>query len=414
MALEPGLERYLRRAPETYPITDLGGSFLSSASIQQDVIEDVLREASYHVEERIAQFRAFLVVLLATFEAQNYFWTGKSLSPPFLLLTLSTSALALIFSFYVLTNQHSRKRLKISTLAILSIGIDTTLMVLPTSLFFSPSSSLEAKQAILNQPAVFAMYLLVIASGLRFRQAARLGIAVNACVIFSFMLIEAIRSHTLEGFNPAATLAIRQHVLLLASSILLAWLISTHTRTTTLRAAQSAQLATVDGLTGVYNRHYLTEQLITLTSHPRHNFHLIMLDIDHFKQVNDRLGHLEGDRVLAEVASRLQRTLRVGDLLARYGGEEFCIVLTRVTNDVAQAIAERLRNEVAQTPIGTQTITLSLGLSAWDHQEPISSLLARADQALYQAKQEGRNRVITFWPPPLVLPTPESPKQVSS
>lgn len=354
-------------------------------------------KASRMVEVRIAQFRAFLALLLAIFGAQNFFWAGTVMTGPFLPLSLISCSLALIFSLFILISHRRQSDYKVTPLAIASIGVDAALVVLPISLFFSETANVQGAPAVLNQPSVFAMYLLVIASGLRFREVARLGIVVNGLVIVSLMVTEAVRSRTPEGFDPVATLAIRQHFLLLASSALLAWLISTHIRTTTLLAAQTAQQATVDGLTGVYNRHHLRQRLETLCQ-DGHSFHLLMSDVDHFKQINDQLGHPAGDRVLVEVARRLQHALRPGDLLARYGGEEFCVVLTRIDDDLALSIGERLRGEIAKTPIEERSVTSSVGVSRWDGTEPVSELLDRADKALYQAKESGRNRVAALWP----------------
>lgn len=366
------------------------------------MIEEVLVTASREVEVRIAQFRAFLALLLAIFSAQNFFWAGFVMTGPFLPLSLVSCSLALMFSLYILISYRRRRDFPVTPLAIASIGIDAALVVLPVSLFFTSGSELQGGPAVLNQPSVFAMYLLVIASGLRFREVARLGIAVNGCVLLGLMVTEAVRSRTPEGIDPVATLAIRQHLLLLASSALLAWLISTHIRSTTLLSARTAEQATVDGLTGVYNRNHLRQRLDALCASERHGFHLIMADVDHFKQINDQLGHLTGDRVLVEVARRLQQALRPGDLLARYGGEEFCVALTRVDDAQALTIAERLRAGIERQPVEGRTVSASLGVSRWDGREPLPSLLERADKALYQAKSEGRNRVRFLWPEPAV------------
>ena len=357
------------------------------------------------MEVRISQFRACLVVFLLIFSAQYLFWTKAKLPSAFVPLTLATGALALAFSVFVVINQRRKVPVKITLLAIISIGIDATLVVLPVSLFFSVSENphlSEHHPAILNQPSVFAMYLLVVASGLRFRETARLGIAVNGLLVLCLMLIEKIRVQTPEGLDPIAALAIRQHFLLLISSALLAWLISTHIRTTTLKAAETALQATVDGLTGVYNRHHLRDQLEVLCTQKETSLHLLMTDVDHFKSINDELGHLMGDRVLVEIARRLQTTLRPGDLLARYGGEEFCVVLSNLDDRLAQSVGERLRQEIHKQPIEGRKVTVSVGLSRWDGAEPLSQLIDRADRALYQAKEAGRNQVIAMWPSPEV------------
>lgn len=374
------------------------------AELHENVIEDVLAEASRLVETRIAYFRALLALLLGIFVFQNTLLAGISLQGPFLPLSLFSCALALGFSLFVLANSRSQRQIPLIPLAIVSIGLDATLMIMPVSLFASEGSWFTDNEVVLNQPSVFAMYLLVIASGLRFREVARLGILVNGCVIFSLMVMEAVRSQVPEGIAPVASLALRQHFLLLGSSVLLAWLISSHIRQTTLMAAQTSLQATVDGLTGVYNRNHLRQRL-ELLCQAGHPFHLLMTDIDHFKSINDELGHPVGDRVLIEVARRLQLALRPGDFLARYGGEEFCVVLTRLKDDSAQTVAERLRCQIEGSKIEGRQVTTSVGISRWDGRESISQLFERADQALYQAKELGRNRVIMLWPDG-ILPSP--------
>lgn len=122
-----------------------------------------------------------------------------------------------------------------------------------------------------------------------------------------------------------------------------------------------------------------------------------MFDLDHFKQVNDRLGHAEGDRVLQRFAGVLQRELRHTDIASRIGGEEFCVVLNAIEQDAARTIAERIRQgfadlELAIADTGLMA-TVSIGLAMSTGDEEFSSLLNRADAALYQAKNGGRNQV---------------------
>ena len=126
-----------------------------------------------------------------------------------------------------------------------------------------------------------------------------------------------------------------------------------------------------------------------------------MLDIDHFKQVNDRHGHPVGDQVITTVAQRLAATLRGTDLLGRYGGEEFAVLLQDTRPDGSAILAERLRAAISGQPIHTDagplTVTISIGVADLNTDSSVAELLGRADQALYQAKQGGRNRV---WPCP--------------
>ena len=125
---------------------------------------------------------------------------------------------------------------------------------------------------------------------------------------------------------------------------------------------------------------------------------VIIADIDHFKKINDSLGHLAGDRVLRQIAQRLQTAVRPYDVVGRYGGEEFLIVLPHCDADFSLALADRLRCCVALEPANVAgevvPVTISLGTAAWDGNASAQELLQIADNALYQAKAEGRNRAV--------------------
>ncbi|WP_179118698.1 diguanylate cyclase [Solemya velum gill symbiont] len=167
----------------------------------------------------------------------------------------------------------------------------------------------------------------------------------------------------------------------------------------------------VDGLTGVHNRYYLdadlTRRLAQALRDSERLFSVVMVDIDHFKAVNDEFGHLIGDTVLREVAQRLQQAARTSDIVTRYGGEEFCVVLPETNQKTAQLAAERLRQGVEGSDYGAtngRPVTASFGVATFrveDHS--ITDLLSRADAALYRAKEDGRNRVCMALEP--TLPT---------
>ena len=128
-----------------------------------------------------------------------------------------------------------------------------------------------------------------------------------------------------------------------------------------------------------------------------------MLDIDHFKRINDEHGHDGGDAALRQVAQRLQALLRQGDTLVRWGGEEFCLCLRGVDAEGARAVAEKLRAGLAAEAVplpdgAARAITASLGVAMLRPDEPLAAAVGRADQALYVAKRHGRNRVETLLP----------------
>ncbi len=151
-----------------------------------------------------------------------------------------------------------------------------------------------------------------------------------------------------------------------------------------------------DGLTGLHNRFYLDDVLPKmLAGHDRDGTPLsvLMVDVDHFKLVNDRHGHLIGDAVLRDVARALDRVSRTGDLTIRYGGEEFLVVTAGAPAPAAAALANRLREAVAETRRDLPAVTVSVGVAEHAPMEPSEHLLERADRALYDAKGAGRDRI---------------------
>ncbi|HET6786443.1 MAG TPA: GGDEF domain-containing protein [Aquabacterium sp.] len=157
-----------------------------------------------------------------------------------------------------------------------------------------------------------------------------------------------------------------------------------------------------DSLTGLLNRRaieYLLSRESQRLQRFGEHFSLLILDIDHFKRINDRLGHAAGDAVLCAVAQTLQAHAREVDRVARFGGEEFCVLLPHTLHEGALQAAERLREAVNLISIPWNdeviAVTISTGVATADNpEETLETLLQRADQALYRAKEEGRNRVV--------------------
>ncbi|WP_375569304.1 PleD family two-component system response regulator [Ahrensia marina] len=167
---------------------------------------------------------------------------------------------------------------------------------------------------------------------------------------------------------------------------------------------QTMEMAIMDGLTGLHNRRYFDTHFKSLTHQAAtrgKTLSLVLTDIDFFKSINDTHGHDVGDEVLREFGDRIRRSVRGADLACRYGGEEFVLILPDSDQDAAAAIAERLRARMDHDPIpvaGGQkqlTITISLGVSTIQGPEDTAeAMLKRADEALYKAKRDGRNRVM--------------------
>jgi len=169
-------------------------------------------------------------------------------------------------------------------------------------------------------------------------------------------------------------------------------------------------ISLTDSLTGVYNRRYIDRRLVEEIARAHRQTYCVScmyIDVDHFKRVNDRVGHQGGDDVLREVAQRIKAELRMSDALGRFGGEEFVVLLIDADLESASMVAQRIRANVAATPIELSggekvSVTVSIGVAMLDDFERdhaiegvAQELLAQADAALYQAKAGGRNQVVT-------------------
>ena len=192
-------------------------------------------------------------------------------------------------------------------------------------------------------------------------------------------------------------------------SIILSWALSDRIRSLReegerLREKERrlTELSITDELTGLYNRRWFSSKIDSEMDHARRlgrPLSLVIVDIDHFKQFNDKYGHAQGDRVLAEMGKTIFDTVRLYDIPCRYGGEEFAIILPGANGNNGFAVAERLRKSFARkkivvpgrSPIGA---TISIGVAQMGNEESADSFFQRADDALYRAKNGGRNKVV--------------------
>jgi diguanylate cyclase (GGDEF)-like protein/PAS domain S-box-containing protein len=162
-------------------------------------------------------------------------------------------------------------------------------------------------------------------------------------------------------------------------------------------------LSYMDDLTGMYNHRFFIQQLTTEINRQKRyptQLSLLMIDIDYFKDYNDTNGHLAGDQILKAISIIIQHAVRQSDFVARYGGEEFSAILINAGKEEAVAIAERIREDVAETHFPNENaqpngdLTVSVGVATYSSTiSTVTDLIREADNALYQAKREGRNRV---------------------
>ncbi|TXR53136.1 GGDEF domain-containing protein [Reinekea thalattae] len=169
-----------------------------------------------------------------------------------------------------------------------------------------------------------------------------------------------------------------------------------------LKYQEAMTTAMIDPLTGLSNRGAmsvaLTREIERARRHSDQSMSIVVVDIDHFKAINDRYGHLVGDSVLRTVAQIIQTTIRGCDACFRWGGEEFLICLSNSTASLAQVVSERIRVAIAKTaflPDKERRITASFGIAHYDGESDWPELVERADDAMYQAKTQGRNQTVT-------------------
>lgn len=173
-----------------------------------------------------------------------------------------------------------------------------------------------------------------------------------------------------------------------------------------LKHIEALASAMIDPLTGLYNRIAmsvsLTREIERARRHEDQSISILVVDIDHFKSINDRYGHLTGDNVIRKVAQIIQSSIRGCDASYRWGGEEFLVCLANSNSSLAQVVAERIRVAISESsllPDKDRIVTASFGIAHYNNESDWPQLVDRADKALYSAKAQGRNRTVTSLPP---------------
>lgn len=247
-------------------------------------------------------------------------------------------------------------------------------------------SKLNNPQAYLTEIYLIIFWIFTV-SGLKFSQA-----------VFSAAIVVVISTFSSSYLGEDEFILHMFWVFSVSSFGLLgAFLLEKSSKKIFLNKEELSRLAVTDKLTGLYNRRRFEEVLENELSRSRrfnHPFSLMIIDIDHFKEVNDSFGHDVGDRVLIEISKLIKENIRSTDVLVRWGGEEFVIICLETNLSSIKSIADNIRKKIESytfKDIGNKTV--SIGLTVYENDDTQASILKRADNALYKAKNDGRNRV---------------------
>jgi diguanylate cyclase (GGDEF)-like protein len=354
------------------------------------IVDRLLDETARSVETRIAYFRCVFTIVLILLNLAD----GTSGPPMFIRSVIIGVAMAALLVSLVVVKEARKEKTDIRKLANSTIRVDAILLLTPAvGYWLCPVDS-----SYLTLPGIPILYMAMVSSGLRLFRST----LAHSIVVYSIVALGWVGVDFLVGTTPEP-IEMFYFLFNFGSSAFLAAVVCSQTRRLTLSGATNALSANVDGLTGVKNRRFLRgylDEAVSAASTGDQPLSVVMADIDHFKQINDTLGHGVGDTVLKAVAEAMSRTLREGDLVARYGGEEFSLVLRGAEESVAAEVAERVRQAVANTEVAVDgddvSVTVSLGVAQYKPADGTAhGLLKRADEALYEAKNAGRNCVRT-------------------
>lgn len=295
--------------------------------------------------------------------------------------------------------------------AVFLLGLNRSLrdpsMVLPIMVWSTLSLLLTAYYIDQVRLCVMVMFFAILQPGVfRLELRAFIGLAVMCVVLYALIIWRVGMMHpealdvTAEFIQWMVFAVITGGVVMVAAEIsTIRARISARNRDLSKFVAEMETMATTDGLTGVLNRRHVMERLIKIREMAKRNafsFVVVYVDLDFFKQVNDNYGHHVGDDVLKGFSKLMQDTVTEGDLVARLGGEEFLLVLVNADMHAAMPVIESLREATTSLRFDSAPelrISVSMGAAEFSAGESLDHLLARADDALYTAKESGRNRV---------------------
>jgi diguanylate cyclase len=371
-------------------------SRLTEPTLQQRIADALL---TTDATQRMRLAQAGLASLLMAFSIGILAYASRIAGTSTLLVTIwsSISMGGLVASYLAIRCGWSRR-------------LSDPSLTLPQMLFAITSGAVGYAMAGPLRGAAFPVLLVILMFGM-FQL--RPGTVVRVCLFATALFGAAMWLMSLRDplvYPPAVELG---HFLMLAATLPTVALLSerlTHLRERSSRQrhelaqalARIQDLATRDELTGLINRRHmleLLEQERQRCARSGHTFCVALLDIDHFKSINDRFGHAAGDAVLRQFAREAMTVVRLSDVLARWGGEEFVLLLADTPLQLARGGVERVRLRIEALAMlpedAALRVTLSAGLTEHVAGEPVSEAIARADRGLYDAKANGRNRTVT-------------------
>ncbi len=377
--------------------------------------EAEISTAGFGGELLVASVRLAIVVVLLYFPLRELLQRRGEFDP-LALLTTATLGLGLALVLYSATS----RRVGRAWIGFVSSVLDVSLVSAILAIFLVLGRPLEAT----NNLVIFPIYFLAIAAT-SLRYDARMSILAGSLALVEYLGLnlyaawhwnlaaEAAANHAFGDFSWLSQ--IWRLVQIVGATLIAATIV--------VRARELRLLSTRDRFTGLLNRAVFNEQLEREVAFGRREdarFAIAMLDIDHFKKFNDTYGHAGGDEALRTVADTLRDTCRSTDVVARYGGEEFALILPGVMSGRATDLLERFRRIIAVKPIRLAgraqpaSVTVSIGVAIWpDDGDTPAAILRCADQRLYQAKEQGRDRVVGPTPHHHPRPTGETRQPTS-
>lgn len=342
-------------------------------------------------------------------------WIGLAVIPRLsehggsaLLPQLAVPVLAAIALVLIVLSVWIAPETEISSFALITaIGAGLIAELLAGRFLLASGSKYSVQAALLGAALLVVVAAELTGRSVRVRQrgASGIGVARMAVVLLAFAVSLAYAGIAFQRGEQLAGFAVASAVSILLVLRLMVHTLDRHHHSTRLEEAlrEQEQLAVMDSLTGLYNRRFLDAELkleLDRSARSQVPVGVLLCDVDHFKQINDKHGHLVGDIVLREVARRLLNAVRNGDLVARYGGEEFVVLLPGGGKEKLREIGERCRRAFAEAPFRLPhdreaPVTISIGGACWPvHASTPRGLLGAADAALYRAKAAGRNKIV--------------------